>query len=224
MPNTEVQGASVGVYGNLNGSQTLLAGRRNVELSDTADTLDSTHADNLRVGGPIESATTSEITVSQLLASELELAKRGEIVKASGGTGDYTWDASDVTDNNDGTVTVTVNGDPSGADDGLLYVPSPHGNRTFIYDRHEWELSLENVMIIDQDTGAFEASQRALQRIHRHGEIVEVRFVYPTRNDSPPRDEGEAFITDFTTGANNGDLATASMTLTGREKLEYVTP
>ena len=62
------------------------------------------------------------------------------------------------------------------------------------------------------------------QRIHRHGEIVEVRFVYPTRNDSPPRDEGEAFITDFTTGANNGDLATASMTLTGREKLEYVTP
>lgn len=214
--NIEAQGAAIGFYAPVGGTDTLVAARRNLELSEDADTLDATHADNMRVGGKITSASSGSITVERLTTKELRRAQRGEIVESSGEDGDYSWTASDVTDNGDGTHTISVSGSvSSGAQGGFLYVPSPHGNRVYKYNYNEWGVSLENVLLIDKNTGSFETSHNALVEAKRHGKTIGVKIRYPNTDGSDPRDEGDAIIEEHTLTSPYDELATVSISATG---------
>jgi len=222
--NTEAQGAAVGFYAPVGGTDTLVAARRNIELSEDADTLDATHADSMRVGGAITSVDTGSdtITVKDLTTKELRRGQRGEIVRSTGNDAGYTWGASDVTDNGDGTHTISLNesiGDSTV--DGLLYVPSPHGQRIYKYNYNEWGVSLEHVLLIDQSTGSFEASHRALLRAERHGRLIGVKIRYPNEDSSDPRDEGNGYITDFTLTSPYDELATVSISVDGSGPLTH---
>jgi len=226
MPNVEAQGAAIGFYAPVGGTTTLVAARRNLELSEDADTLDATHVDNMRVGGPITSVDTTNdtITVDHLTTKELERGKRGEIVQSTGNDGDYTWTAANVTDNGDGTHTITVNESiDDAAADGLLYVPSPHGNRVYKYSYNEWGVSLENVLLVDTTTGSFEASHRALVSAKRHGKVIGVEIQYPATDGSSPRDVGDAILEEHTLTSPYDELATVSISVTGDGALTHKT-
>ena len=216
--NIEAQGAAIGFYAPVGGTDTLVAARRNLELSEDADTLDATHVDNMRVGGQIVGVdtTNNNITVERFTTKELERGQRGEIIGSSGNDGDYTWAASGVTDNGNGTHTISVNesiGDPTA--DGFLYVPSPHGNRVYKYNYNEWGVSLENVLLIDKSTGSFETSHNALVEAKRHGKTIGIKIRYPNTDGSDPRDEGDAIIEEHTLTSPYDELATVSISATG---------
>jgi predicted secreted protein len=220
--NVEAQGSSIAFYAPVNGTETLVAARRSLELSEDADTLDATHADNMRVGGAVTNVSTNTLTVESLSTKELERGQRGEVFGTDGSSsGKVTWSASDVTDNGDGTHDVTVN-ESLGGSEAMLYVPAPHGSRVYKYNFNEWAVDLENVLLIDKDTGSFEASHRALVEAKRHGRIIATKIKRPSTDGSTPGDEGDGIVTDLTLTSPYNELATVSISVQGEGPLTSI--
>lgn len=215
MPNREADGSAIGFYANVNGSMTLVAARRGFELSDTADTIDKTHVDNMQVGAPIRSVNTGTITVEFISTRELKVANRGTLKNG----GDLTWSDTDVTDNGDGTHDVTFSGGASPTAGDLLLVPSPNGANRYTYDRNEWEVSLETVVLIDDDNGDFAPSHQALTNARRNGSVIGVKIERPTTDGTDQSESGDAIVTEFQSSYPHDGIATASITVKGRGEL-----
>lgn len=220
--NIEIPGQELGIYAPVGGTPTLVAARRGLDLTDTVDTYDATHADNMLVSGQITAVSTSNdtVTVEGVTLKELERGQRGSIRRSTGNDGDYTWAPADVTDNGDGTFTIAVSEtiDDSTAD-GVFVVPSPHGYREFQYGLAEWEVSLGAVLLLDGDTGSMEASHRALLDAKRHGKKVGVIIRYPNTDTGDPRETGDVIITDYTLTSGFDELGQIDITMEGASQL-----
>ncbi len=219
MPNAEAQGTNIGFYADVNGASTLVAARRGVELSETVETIDKTHADNMQVGGRVTSTSSGGFTVEGIRVRDLKVAERGEVK----GGGDLTWNAANVSDNGDGTRTISSysgGGSPSQGD--VLLVPSPTGARRYMYDRGEWEATLDKVILMDSSNGGLEASHRALQRAERFGHVIGVKLMLPTTNGSNVGDEGDVIVTEYSATFTHDDVATASVSMKGAGPLQSI--
>jgi predicted secreted protein len=215
MPNREADGAAIGFYADVNGTTTLVAARRSFELSDTADTIDKTHVDNMQVGATIRSVNTGTMTVDLISTRELKVANRGTIK----GGGDLTWGDTDVTDNGDGTHDVTFSGSGSPSQGDVLLVPSPNGSNRYVYDRGEWEVSLETVVLIDPGTGDFAPSHQALLDANRNGSVIGVKIERPKTDGTAASESGDAIVTEYQSTYPHDGIATASITVKGQGPL-----
>ena len=77
--------------------------------------------------------------------------------------------------------------------------------KEFVPGAQEWEASLSALLLIDNSTGAFEASQKAIQDAHRNQDIITFEARYP----GGTKDQGDALVTSLTTTGNydeNGSL------------------
>lgn len=224
MPTVETEGALVGFYADVSGVQTLVAARRGLELEETSDTIDMTHADNMVAPIVVLNIDTSNdtIEISGDRRRELNAHPSFDLVGTSGDDGAYEATSTSLSG---GNTVVSISGSFSNGTvlDGRALIVAPYGFMEREPGQQDWTASLDHVMLLDDSTGAFEASHQALREAKRNQNTILVQVRYPNTDGTNPRDEADALVSSITLTGPYDDTATVSMELEGATPLIYKT-
>lgn len=225
MPNRETEGLFVAFYADVSGTQTLVAAKRGLELEETTDNIDVSHATNMRA--PIEvlnlDTSNDEVTIRGDRALELNAHPTFELVNTDGDDG--TYEAASVSLSGGDTV-ITVSGDiTNGGLTGTAQalIIAPYGYIQRIPGQQDWSASWDGIMLLDDATGSFEASHEALRNAKRNENSVLVQTRYPNTDGSNPRDEGDVYIETITLTAPYDAEATIAMDMVSDAPLVFKT-
>lgn len=141
MPITEADGALFGVYVPINSTMTLVAGRQDLDLEESADTRETSDA----------------------------------------GTG---------------------------------------GWRTFVAGAQEWSTSFSNLLLLDDQTGAIEASQRALVDAKRNRNVITLELRWPFGSEA---ERGDAIIEEINFSMNFDEMSQVEFSAQGTGPIQTVT-
>lgn len=224
MPNTETEGALIGIYVDVSGTQTLVAAKRGLELEETAETIDMTHADNMVAPIVVLNIDTAndEITVAGDRRRELNAHPVFDVVGTVGDDGEYEA-ASTSLSSGDTVVTLVGSVSNGGVGNGRALIVAPYGFMERAPGQQDWNASLDNVALLDDGTGTFEASHDALRDAKRNQSTILTQVRYPNTDGSNPRDEAKAMVTSINLTAPYDDGATIAMDLDGAEPLIWKT-
>lgn len=224
MPNSETEGVLVGFFADVGGTPTLVAARRGLELEETADTIDISHADNRRAPINVLALNTGndEVTIQGDRRRELDTYKEFELRGTAGDDGTYTATGTSLSS---GNTVVSVSGGISNGTvgTGRALIVAPYGFIQRTPGQQDWSASLDNVMLLDDSTGSFEASHNALRQSKRNENPIGIQVRYPNADASNPRDEASGLVTSITLTAPYDGEATVAFELEGQEPLVYAT-
>lgn len=85
--------------------------------------------------------------------------------------------------------------------------------------QQDWSASIDSVLLLDDVTGSFEASHKAIRDAKRAGETVTVEVRYPGSEDH--KDQGEAIVTSITLTSPYNEEATVALELSAAGELTY---
>lgn len=223
MPNKEIPGVEVGLYVDIEGTKTLVAARRSLEFEETTEQVDLSHADNMfatrRITGV--DATANTITAEGDCVREVTIRPDIAILKNADLAGDYTADAAALSD---GDTVITLAEDITGETvEGLVRFVAPYGFMKRAAGQQDWSASLSGLLLLDEATGSFAASHKALRDAKKNEDPITVQVRYPATDGSNPREEGEAIVTSVSLTSPYNEEATVDVELSGADVLAYLT-
>lgn len=93
--------------------------------------------------------------------------------------------------------------------------------REFLAGAQEWTISLGHILLLDDETGAYEASHKAMRDAKRNRNQITVQLRYPGTDNAA--ETGNAIITELSLTAGYDEMGTVSATLQGAGPLTYQT-
>lgn len=224
MPNVETEGALVGFYVDIAGAKTLVAAKRGLELEETSEMIDMTHADNMTA--PIIvvdiDTTNDEITIQGDRRRELNAHPSFSLVGTASDDGDYEAASTSLLS---GDTVITLVGAVSGGTvgNGRALIVAPYGFMERTPGQQDWNASVDGVMLLDDGTGSFEASHDALRDAKRNENEILTQMRYPNTDGTNPRDEANALVSSVTLTAPYDGEATVAIELEGADPLVFKT-
>lgn len=225
MPDVENSGLLIGMYVDIAGTKTLVAAKRGMEIEESADMIDVSHADNMKAPIRVLSMSAANDTVTLSGDRRVELNSHPEFALQGTAAENGAKTAASVSLNGSNNTVVTVAGGIANDTFGLAtaFVVAPYGFPARLRGEQDWNASWDGVMLLDDQTGDFAASHNALREAKRTQSPVTLEFRYPHAGASIPRDESEGVISSVTLTAPYDAEATVAVEIESATPLNYIT-
>jgi predicted secreted protein len=220
MPNVETEGALVGLYCDVSGTQTLVAAKRGLDVEESSDSIDMSHSDNRVAPIEVTNIGSSDVTVKGDRRREINAHPEFELRNTPNDDGVYEATGTSLSGGNTViSVSATLSGGSPG--NGRALIVAPYGFIERVPGQQDWNASFDGVLLLDDATGSFEASHDALRDAKRNQNTILTQVRYPNTDGSNPRDEARALVSSMTLTAPYDGAATIAIELDGAEPLVY---